>query len=155
MSSEAADREEVLRLHNQWFRANEGLHVEQMQQVMAGEAFHHFNLNGYTYHGTAELSKLWENFDDAFRLDALKNENDLRVVVRGDVGWLSVEAEVHLTMVNEAGSGNMKGEGDQVVMPFRITEVYVRDDGFGNPRWKMWHFHCSSRLTDGFRFVTE
>jgi hypothetical protein len=29
--------------------------------------------------------------------------------------------------------------------PFRIrsTEVYQRDDGAGNPVWKMWHFHCS------------
>lgn len=155
MPTETEDRAEILRLHNQWFRANEGLRIDQMQDVMAGEAFHHFNLNGFSYGGVKEISKLWEALPAAFELVALKNDADLRVHVRGDMGWVSLESEVELIMVDQEGSGNMKGEGERVTMPFRITEIYVRDDGDGNPTWKMWHFHCSQRLTEGPRFVTE
>lgn len=158
MPTQDEDRAEIQRLHDQWFRANEGLHIDQMQPVMAGEAFKHFNLNGFTYSGLSELTKLWERMAEAFHLKKLSNETDLRIEVRGDMGYLTVEADCELEMLQADGSGAMKGDDPgtaEVVMPFRITEIYLRDDGYGNPAWKMWHFHCSSRLLEGPRFVTE
>ena len=155
MDTTSQDEQEIRRLHNVWFRANEGLHVDQMQTVMAGEAFHHFNLNGYTYNGLSELSKLWDGMAQVFDLKKLQNDADVRVVVSGDIGWLTVESEVVLDMIEESGSGDMKGDTPTVVMPFRITEIFKRDDGYGNQVWKMWHFHCSQRLTEGSRFPHE
>jgi ketosteroid isomerase-like protein len=155
MSTETEDRQEIQRLHHQWVRANEGLHIDQMQPVMAGEAFKHFNLNGFTYDGLSEITKLWERMAEAFHLKALVNETNLRIEVRGDMGFLTVEADCELEMLQPDGSGNMKGDGNEVTMPFRMSEIFVRDDGYGNPVWKMWHFHCSSRLLEGPRFVTE
>jgi hypothetical protein len=39
--------------------------------------------------------------------------------------------------------GNDLPEVQKMVIRFRYTEIYKRDDGAGNPEWKMWHFHCS------------
>ena len=30
----------------------------------------------------------------------------------------------------------------------RETEVLIRDDGAGNPVWKIWHHHCSMHAPD-------
>jgi hypothetical protein len=30
----------------------------------------------------------------------------------------------------------------------RETEVLIRDDGAGNPVWKIWHHHCSVHAPD-------
>jgi hypothetical protein len=35
--------------------------------------------------------------------------------------------------------------GQEMEMPIRMTEVFVREDHQGKPEWKMWHFHCSPK----------
>lgn len=149
---------EIQRLHDAWFKANGGLHGEMLKDILAGEEFFDYNLNGYTYYGLAEMEKLWspEHMGSAFDLRGIGNERNLRIEAGETMGWLTVEADVELRMKDPAGSGEMRGDGDVVVMPFRITECYRKDDGAGNPVWRMWHFHCSQILADGGnRFVSE
>jgi hypothetical protein len=154
----AEARSEIQRLHDAWFKANGGLHGEMLEDILAGEEFFNYNLNGYTYNGLAEMEKLWspEHMGAAFDLRGIHNERNLRIEANETLGWLTVEADVELAMKLEGGSGEMRGTGDLVTMPFRITECYQKDDGTGRPVWRMWHFHCSQILADGGpRFITE
>ncbi|HZZ48338.1 MAG TPA: hypothetical protein VFE65_15770 [Pseudonocardia sp.] len=154
----AEARAEIQRLHNAWFTANGGLHGEMLKDILAGEEFFNYNLNGYTYYGLAEMEKLWapEHMGAAFELRGISNEQNLRIEATETMGWLTVEADVELRMKEPGGSGEMRGDGEVVVMPFRITECYRRDDGTGRSIWRMWHFHCSQVLADGGkRFVSE
>ena len=159
MSKSVVDaKAEILRLHRAWFEANHGLQGGKLKDIMANEEFFNYNLNGYTYRGLSEIEKLWapQHMPSAFDLRKLFNERNLRIEATDDMGWLTVEADVELVMKTPGGSGEMRGDGDVVVMPFRITELYRRNDGKGNPVWRMWHFHCSQELVDGGkRFVTE
>jgi hypothetical protein len=151
-------RSEIQRLHDAWFKANGGLRGELLQDILAGEKFFNYNLNGYTYHGLAEMEKLWspEHMGSAFELLGIKNERNQQIEATETMGWLTVEADVDLRMKRPDGSGEMRGEGDVVTMPFRITECYRQDDGTGKPTWRMWHFHCSQILADGGnRFITQ
>lgn len=158
--SEAVEtaKKEILRLHHEWFEANLGLQGDRLKHIMAGEKFYNYNLNGYTYQGLAELEKLWrpEHMPTAFDLRDIRNERNLRIEATEDIGWLTVDADCEMVMKLESGSGEMRGEGDVVVMPFRITEIFRRDDGRGESVWRMWHFHASQQLADGGpRFITE
>jgi hypothetical protein len=154
----AEAKAQILRLHRAWFEANTDLQGHKLEHIMAGEAFFNYNLNGYRYNGLSEIEKLWkpQHMGSAFDLRELRNERNLHIEATQDMGWLTVEGDVELRMKNAAGSGEMRGDGDVVVMPFRITELYRRDDGQGNPVWRMWHFHSSQELVDGGkRFITE
>jgi hypothetical protein len=140
---------EILRLHREWFAANLGLQGHLLRDIFAGERFFDFNLNGYRYDGITEMEKLWspEHMPAAFDLQALTNVRNLAVVASGDIGWLTCEADCVLKM-RSSGIGDMAGEEEIVVMPFRMTECYRRDDGEGAPTWRMWHFHCSAARVD-------
>jgi hypothetical protein len=64
----------------------------------------------------------------------LTSEGILPVVATGEgSGSATLDAVVPL---NER-------RGDTVRVRFRETVVFRRDDGQGNPVWKIWHFHCS------------
>lgn len=149
---------EILRLHRAWFDANSGLQSDRLKHIMAGEAFFNYNLNGYRYDGLSEIEKLWQpqHMASAFELRELRNERHLQVEASAEMGWVTCEADCELRMKLVGGSGRMSGEGEIVVMPFRITEIFRRDDGSGQPVWRMWHFHCSPELADGGkRFISE
>lgn len=150
------DATEILRLHHEWLASNIGLQVDRMLRVVAaGERFHHFNLNGYSYTTASEIGRLWENLPQVMRFCSLTPERDIRVEVRGDMGFVTSESDAECEILALPGSGEIQGEATRTVVPFRITEIYVRDDGTGNPEWRMWHFHCSNRLDSGPRFVTS
>lgn len=157
-NSIAEARSEIQRLHDAWFKANAGLRGDLLEDILAAEKFFNYNLNGYAYYGLSEMEKLWSpaHMPSAFDLRAIINERNLRIEATDTMGWLTVEADVELAMKLDQGSGDMRGEGEVVLMPFRITECYQKDDGDGAPVWRMWHFHCSQILADGGpRFVTE
>jgi hypothetical protein len=70
----------------------------------------------------------------------------MRIEVRGDMAWVSHEALIR--RVVKPG-----GKLPPSVLPsstFRVreTEVLLRDDGAGNPVWKIWHHHCSVHAPD-------
>lgn len=140
---------EIQRLHDAWFDANIGLRGDLLRAIFAGERFFDFNLNGYRYDGISEMEKLWapEHMKGAFDIVELANLRNQSIVAGADIGWLTLEAECVMRMITD-GMGDMAGEGETVTIPFRITECFRRDDGEGNPQWRMWHFHCSTARTD-------
>ncbi len=130
------DRQEILRLHTVWLTANHGLHPEGMREAFVdGNKFYGFNLNTHTYHEVDEWARLWEYLRDTTHLSLEVKSTNVRITVKGDMGWLTWEGQVKAALPDGSdlsGSGKMRG-----------TEVYMREDAQGNPVWKMWHCHYS------------
>lgn len=140
--AETHDHAEILRLHERWLAATDGLRLHHLAEVGAGEQLHLFGLDGRTYRGLATLGKDWERRSTSLGLVRIDGEREVRVEVRGDAGWLSSEAELVLTGLPPGRS----------VLPLRVTEVFLRDDGHGEPSWRIWHLHYSqARPRDGER----
>jgi len=133
------DHEEILRLHRVWWESNFDFDIAKMRSVFAGERYLQYNLNGHPYYGLSEKTKLWEALKGNLSIPEISEPINLRLELSGDMAWLACENIVRIQLA----------EGVQVpgvpLTPYRIrsTEVYQRDDGFGNHIWKMWHFHCS------------
>jgi hypothetical protein len=145
-TDEEQDRQEILRLHTEWFESNCGIDIPRMQKVFAGEKYLMFNLNAHPYYGLSEKTKLWEHYRETLDIPKIPERWDVRVNVRGDVGWVTCEGVLCVRAKQPEGTGASllpASEEDYTNIRFRSTEIYVRDDGEGNPVWKMWHFHCS------------
>lgn len=141
-----ADRKEIIRLHNQWMRANAHFDIASAVGVfVGGDGFHGFNLNGHTYGKRDEWVKLWTFLKSVMDIGDVRGEKDLRVNLRGDMAWLSFEAEIVANAMRDAATAasGIALPADPVVMRFRGSEVYVRQDETGARAWKMWHCHYS------------
>ncbi len=138
------DRQEILRLHTVWLNANCGLHINGMREVfVGGDKFHGFNLNMHTYYQVDEWARLWEYLRDSHFSIEKVDSTDVRITVKGDLGWLAWEGQIKATMPD----GSAMPGSDRI----RGTEVYIREDAQGNPVWKMWHCHYSFAASDGVR----
>src|SRR5262249_7344850 len=96
--------------------------------------------------GIDEKVRLWEWYREQIEIPDVADVRIMRLDVRGDMAWLGCEGVTPIRPVGASGTGSETwqiDEGDGTLFRFRSTEVYVRDDGEGNPVWKMWHFHCS------------
>jgi ketosteroid isomerase-like protein len=137
----AADIEEILRLHREWWEANRDCDIPRMVKVFPspGAEYLMFNLNGHPYFGMTEKVALWEFYRTLIEEQVVDASQVMRLEVRGDTAWLACEGIAELRPV-----GGGEWTGDSVDTPyFRATEIYHRDDGEGGPQWRMWHFHCS------------
>ncbi|MCR2810625.1 MULTISPECIES: nuclear transport factor 2 family protein [unclassified Microbacterium] len=127
--TEEQDREAILKVHRDWWVANHKWDIPLMRECFpSGYSFLNFNLSGDPYFGREELTAFWEYFKDTPReLPAVMHI--WRLTVKGDMAWLVCE-----------GNFETATAPNQFI---RTTEIYQRDDGDGNPEWKIWHFHCS------------
>jgi hypothetical protein len=134
------DLAEIRRVHDAWMDSNLGLVNEKMVPLFADPGYLQYNLNGHTYRSVHEKAKLWDGFHQiGFDLADLEIVEEPLIYAEGDLGYLCAVYRVQI--VGTASSGFMVPQGDPVT--FRLTEVYRRDDGKGNPEWKIWHFHAS------------
>jgi hypothetical protein len=141
------DREEVLRLHRQWYDANHGIDIPKMRPVFAakGDDYLMYNLNAHPYYGLEEKTQLWAHYQKQIEsAEPVRIKID-RVDVSGDMAYIACEGVLTMRMIGDEGTGasNIEAAAEPIPFRFRSTEVYKRDDGEGNPVWKMWHFHCS------------
>lgn len=142
------DREAIYKLHKDWWEANSGLDIPRMAACFPKGAQNYlmFNLNGHPYFGIDEKIELWKWYQGQIEIPEIGDIRIMRTTISGDLGWIASEGVFPLRPIGEAGTGSETWQIDQVdVTPFRLraTEIYQRDDGEGNPAWRMWHFHCS------------
>jgi len=142
------DRDAILQVHKNWWEANHQLVIPLMESCYpSGMAYLMFNLNGHPYFGIEEKVKLWEHYRK--ELDVLKfpDIEIMRLEISGDMAWIACEGVFPIRAVGAEGTGSATWELQEGIdyndFLLRATEVYHRDDGDGNPEWKMWHFHCS------------
>ncbi|MFI7066740.1 YybH family protein [Kribbella sp. NPDC050124] len=144
-----ADEQAILQLHKDWWESNNGLDVPRMRQVFpTGDAYLMFNLNGHPYFGIEEKTNLWQWYRGRIEITA-PLVKIMRLDVVGDLAYIAAEGVFpsrQLRQADDSGEVLLIGESEQSFPPeirMRATEVYKRDDGTGELRWTMWHFHCS------------
>jgi hypothetical protein len=154
----ARDRAEILVVSKKWWDANRKFSIPMMcEAFVGGDKFHGFNLNGHTYYGIDEWVKLWKYLahvmSPAAGAPAMSAPRDVRLVIRGDMAFLTAESTftVKVLPTSDAQSASLPPPGSTATIPFRTTEVFVREDHLKRPVWKMWHFHCSPRAPRGER----
>lgn len=152
----ARDREQILAVSKMWWDANRTFSIPMMcEAFVGGENFHGFNLNGHTYYAIDEWVQLWKYLGHvmgpASGSSAMSEPRDVRLVIRGDMAFLTAESTftVNVLPTSDAQSAALPPAGQVAKIPFRATEVFVREDHEGNPVWKMWHFHCSPHAPEG------
>lgn len=150
MAEQPSDREQLLRLHRDWYYSNFEINIPLMRTVFPkGEQnFLMFNLNDHPYFGVDDLADLWSYYARTDRW-GLCEDYVMRVDVSGDLGYVVSEGTFPAWQVkDEQGNPLPEDQYYDRIAHYRSTEVYKRDDGEGRPEWKMWHFHCSVRPPD-------
>jgi hypothetical protein len=148
MSTYDSDRAAILKLHTDWRTANGGLDIPLMQTVFpAGDAYLMFNLNGHPYFGIEEKTTLWEYYQTRLATK-MSRVRIMRLDIGVDMAYIASEGvfpsnirELDETGEPVDGADHELTAANDVLI--RTTEIYKRDDGLGNPVWKMWHYHCS------------
>jgi hypothetical protein len=141
------DRQDILKVHKDWWEANCGLDIPRMASCFPkGMNYLMFNLNGHPYFGIDEKVKLWEWYQKEIDIPEIGDLRIMKLEIKGDLGWIAAEGIFPLRPTGASGTGSETWQIDQTeITRFRLraTEIYHRDDGEGKPVWKMWHFHCS------------
>lgn len=156
------DRREILAVSKKWWDANRNFSIAMMcEAFVGGDKFHGFNLNGHTYYAIDEWVQLWKYLGQVMTPlsesdagePAMAEPRDLRLVIRGDMAFLTAESTFAVKVLpsSDSESALLSRPGSVTRIPFRTTEVFVREDHEGNPVWKMWHFHCSPHAPEGER----
>ena len=103
------DIDEIVRLHNLWVKANRTGSIPMMRDAfVGGDKFFGWNLNGFAYDGIEEWATLWE-WLAKFKANAtLGEDEDLRVRVRGDMGWLSCTAPFTITLADGTAAAGQR-----------------------------------------------
>ncbi len=147
IASVAADRDEILARHRDWWIANDGLDIPMMQKAFpTGDAYLQFNLNGHPYFGIKEKTELWEWYIKNLGL-GLSDVVVMKFIIDGDTAWIASELTIPLKATGPAGTGSdswvLEDPDEWTSYRARVTEIYHKDDGDGNPAWRMWHYHAS------------
>jgi hypothetical protein len=159
-SAPEQDRLAILAVSKKWWDANRKFSIPMMREAfVGGDKFHGFNLNGHTYYAIDEWVQLWNYLAGVMQPVAdpaegtMAEPRDVRLVIRGDMAFLTAESTFTVKVRSTApGDSSLLPPAGQVArIPFRATEVFVREDHAGNPVWKMWHFHCSPKAPEGER----
>jgi ketosteroid isomerase-like protein len=130
----------ILEVHHCWLESNNDLIEEKMYPNFANPGYLQFNLNGHQYNSVDEKVKLWEGLHQiGFNLQDMTIVEEPKVHQEGNLAYLT--AYWSAQVLGTAGTGILEPQGEPLV--FRVTEVYRKDDGRGNPVWKIWHFHAS------------
>ncbi|WP_280417929.1 YybH family protein [Nocardia carnea] len=143
MTTATDETREIEAVHAAWFQANIGLQIEKMiEQFPEGEAYLQYNLNGLTYRGVHDKAKLWAGLQRVgSTITSIEESDPIVVHVEGDTAWIAGEAVAQIVLTEASGA--------PTVVPFRYTEIYRKDDNAGNPRWTIWHMHCSPAAPEG------
>lgn len=145
------DIEAIRQAHRDWWAANYTREMFRRKRDFAPDTLM-FNLNGHTYYGLDEMVQVWEYYTDNIDNDVPRLW-DYRIFVSGDLAYVTCEGVFLTRAKTERGWGASNAEianrnADYTRIRFRETSVLRRDDGEGNPTWKIWHFHCSPTAPD-------
>lgn len=149
MSNIDADRKDILKLHRDWWHANERWDIPVMtKRFPVGPNYLMFSYNWHPYFGIDEKIRLWKYYTATGLQLAATDIRIMRFEVLGDLAYIANEFEIGEKLPQDARGGidevqALPPRGGSLTDRGRSTEIYKRDDGEGRPIWKMWHFHCS------------
>lgn len=138
------DVKAILAVHHAWLDSNNGLVEDKMVSNFANPGYLQFNLNGHQYDSVDEKVKLWQGLHQiGFNLFDVKIHEEPKVHAEGDLAYLTAYWSGRVSGHTGTGVVDPKAAAAAEPLVFRITEIYRRNDGKGNPVWKIWHFHAS------------
>lgn len=143
----AEDIEAIRAAHRDWWAGNHTQEVPRCARNFAPDTLM-FNLNGHTYYGLDEMIQVWDFYVSSIKI-AVCELWDYRITVHGDFAYITCEGvfptKLRAGEAGQAAASPRTGRTSEelVGVRFRETSVARRDDGHGNPVWKLWHFHCS------------
>ncbi|MBS1888677.1 MAG: nuclear transport factor 2 family protein [Actinobacteria bacterium] len=146
----AAEEATVARIHADWWAANEGLDAVGMTEALAPD-FLMWNLNGHPYYSRDELSTLLEYYAEHLVPEAPTELWDVRVVVSGELAYVTAEGMLPFLVATEEGGGasvvasmgpHYEERDGLIRFLFRETMVLRRDPDSPDG-WSVCHFHCS------------
>lgn len=142
------DRADILKVHRDWWTANYGTQIPLMRTCFPkGSSYLMFNLNTHPFFGVEEITRLWEHYLTQIKIPVMPEVKIMRLDISGDMAWLACEGMFPEKQIGPHGRGTVTRPLDPTKeidwMRIRATEVYQRDDGEGNPVWKIWHLHAS------------
>ena len=136
-SGSESDRKRLLELHRQYLDSNLTLDTEALRGIWSGNpdcVF--FNGNGYTYHGLAHWTRLWDFYRDQVQTAEPWRSTDVRLTGGGDMALLTCERTCKVDWTGEGAAADFTNK----VWKTRSTEVYVRENG----DWRCVHLHIST-----------
>ncbi|WP_033289840.1 hypothetical protein [Amycolatopsis jejuensis] len=142
-----ADVAEIVHLHTEWWGANHGIDIPRMTPNFPVGANNYlmFNLQGHPYYGLDEKVALWTKYSAELAVPEEPVTRIVQLVVEGNAAWLAADVLFTVAEIGEEGlgAGSTGYHANGAKHRVRSTECYLRDDGTGEPSWRMWHFHCS------------
>lgn len=139
------DRQEVIRIHEAWWKANDTLDIPAMKPLIPeGDNFLMFNLNGQPYIGVDGHVRIWEFLTGKYEYPEPLKVEIMDMDVQGDLAWIACEAQGRIRFLSEEANFETVEDSASESRASRTTEIFKRDDGQGNPEWRLWHFHCSA-----------
>src|SRR5208282_5695353 len=123
------DRREILAVSKKWWDANRNFSITMMcEAFVGGDKFHGFNLNGHTYYAIEEWVQLWKYLGHVMTPlaesdvgePAMAKPRDVRLVVRGDMAFLTAESifTVKVLPSSDSDSALLSGPGSVMRIPF-------------------------------------
>jgi len=131
-----SDRQRLLELHRGYLIANGTLDTEALRRIWSDDpASVFFNLNGHTYVGLDQWTRLWDHYRSCFETADPWTSSGVRVIIRGDMAVITCHRRSRLRWI---GDGPAPAFVDRPLAS-RSTEVFVRDAG----GWRAVHVHFS------------
>ena len=99
MNSIGEDRNEILTVHRNWWRANERWDIPLMKTCFpVGPNYLMFNYNWHPYFGIDEKVRLWEYYKDSGMTMEPPDVRILKFEVIGDIAYIANEFEIRTNM---------------------------------------------------------
>ncbi len=137
-----ADRRRLLELHAAYLSANATFDVPALRKIWSkdpGAVF--FNLNGHTYVGVEQWTRLWEYYGSRLQT-GVWTASDVKVMVRGDMAVITCHRLSPVKWVGPQNEPRTYQENPR--RHSRSTMVFAREDG----DWRVVHTHFSEASTD-------
>lgn len=129
-----ADRKRLLEVHREYLAANGVMDTSALRKHWRNDIIG-FNLNGHTYVGLEEWTKLWDYYRTQIVADEPWTSHDVTGIIRGDMAVITCQRSVKLRWIG----GDPAGSFADRRLGSRSTEVFVRENG----DWKVAHVHFS------------
>jgi ketosteroid isomerase-like protein len=138
MGGSAEDRQAILALHERYIDVNTRFDWDNLQPIFsAAPEATFFNLNGHTYKGRAQWTRLWQFYSGQVR-STYWTPYDIGGVVTGDLAVVWCHRKTRRQWVGaEPPPRDLHYDDSEFIS--RSTMVFRREDGV----WRVVHAHFS------------
>ena len=136
------ERRRLLEMHAAYLEANATFDVPALRKLWSTDPTAvFFNLNGHTYVGVAQWTRLWEYYGTRLQT-GVWTPTDIKVMVRGDMAVITCHRLSPVKWVGPENEPVTYRENPR--RHSRSTMVFARESG----EWRVVHTHFSEASSD-------